>query len=416
MSDPSSAVEIGRVDAILEAVSFSAEQFMKVNNWELAIQQMLERLGRAAHVSRVYVFQDEMGADGILYSSQKYEWDAEGIKPQINNVELQNIPLRYRYPRWEEALKNGQPVLCIVKDLPESEQELLVAQDIKSIAIFPILVEHLHWGHIGFDDCMIEHQWSLAEMEALKAAAGIFGAAIERKRAEAALQEKNTQLAILSHQLVEIQETERRFIALELHDEIGQALTGIRLTLELGMQLPDLEETRVKIAQALKMVDALTGHVKDISHMLRPNLLDDLGLLPALLWLFENFSSQTQIQVSIQHVGISDRRFKPEVEITVYRVVQEALTNIARHSGADCAVVKTWANSHVIGVQIEDKGKGFNLNDMMIAKKAIGLTGIRERVRWLGGTMNIESSPDAGTRITAEIPLDSGSIFDCERR
>ena len=177
------------VGAILEAVSFSAEQFMKEKDWELAIHQMLERLGNAAKMSRVYIFQDEVGCDGILYSSQKYEWDAQGIEPQIDNPDLQNIPLRSWYPEWEACLSQGLPVLCIVDDLPEYEQALLVAQDIKSLAIFPILVEHLHWGHIGFDDCNIKREWSHPEIEALKAAAGILGAAIERKRAETALKE-----------------------------------------------------------------------------------------------------------------------------------------------------------------------------------------------------------------------------------
>lgn len=405
-----------RAEVILEAVSFSAEQFMKENNWELAIHSMLERLGQAANMSRVYVFQDEMGADGTLYSSQKYEWVADGIQPQIDNPQLQNIPLRAEYPRWEKALNSGLPIFCVVKDLPENEQELLLAQDIKSMALFPILVEHMHWGHIGFDDCILGHEWSPAVMEALKAAAGILGAAIERKHTETALREKNKQLATLSHQLVEIQETERHFIALELHDEIGQTLTGIHLTLELGMKLDTLEDTRGKISQAVKMVDDLTDHVRDISHTLRPNLLDDLGLLPTLLWLFENYTAQTQIQVSFQHTGITNRRFKPEVEITVYRVVQEAITNIARHSGASRAYVRVWANSHIIGVQIEDQGKGFDPNSASPSTKSIGLTGIGERVGWLGGTMNIESSPDSGTRITAEISLDGSPVDPGERR
>jgi signal transduction histidine kinase len=401
-----------RVGAILEAVSFSAEQFMKEKDWELAVHQMLERLGKAAKMSRVYIFQDELGCDGILYSSQKYEWHAQDIEPQINNPELQNISLRSQYPEWEKSLSQSQPILCIVQDLPKYEQALLVAQDIKSMAIFPILVEHLHWGHIGFDDCILQREWSQPEIEALKAAAGILGASIERKLAVTALSEKNLQLAELTRRLVDIQETDKHYLALELHDEIGQDLTGIRLTLELGRKLSDLEQVREKITQTLEMVEKLADHVRNISNMLRPNFLDDLGLLPALLWLFENYTSQTGIQVSIQHNGLSGRRLKPEIEITVYRLVQEMLTNVARHSGAAHVEVMVWVSSNLIRVKVEDNGKGFDVTTLRPGHTGIGLSGISERIGWLGGVMNIESTPGSGTCITAEIALDGSSPPD----
>ncbi|MDE3091110.1 MAG: sensor histidine kinase, partial [Chloroflexota bacterium] len=204
--------------------------------------------------------------------------------------------------------------------------------------------------------------------------------------------------------LVEVQEQERRDIARELHDEIGQSLTGLKVLLETQNGL--LEE---KVASDLRNAQALVGElvrkVRDLSLDLRPAMLDDLGLLPALGWYLERYTAQTRVQVTFKHTGVERRRFAPAVETAAYRIVQEALTNVARHAGVGAATVRLWANPDMLGVQIEDQGKGFDSAATLAQGETSGLTGMRERTILLGGDLTIESAPERGTRLTAELPL-----------
>jgi len=178
-----------RRDAILEAVSFAAQLFLQ-NTWEESIQEVIKRLGQATGVSRVYIFENHVAADGTLLTSQRYEWVMPGITPQIDNPELQNFPwVAGGFGRWVKILSRGEVVCGHVREFPESEQEVLSAQDIKSILIVPIFVNQDWWGFIGFDECLKEREWSMAEINALKTAAGILGSAIQRDLVDRKLKE-----------------------------------------------------------------------------------------------------------------------------------------------------------------------------------------------------------------------------------
>jgi len=221
---------------------------------------------------------------------------------------------------------------------------------------------------------------------------GIIRELTERKRNEQA----RARLAAMV-----FEEEERRRLARELHDQIGQLLTALKLTLEAAGRQPDVTSGgKLEIAQ--RSVEELIRRVHDMSLDLRPPMLDDLGLLPALLWLFQRCADQTNVQVTFQHTGI-ERRFEQEVETAAYRIVQEALTNVARHARATSAMVRVWADSS-LWVQIEDKGIGFDLNAK--AGTTLGLTGMQERARGLGGDLTVESAPGRSTRVTAELPLE----------
>ena len=158
------------------------------------------------------------------------------------------------------------------------------------------------------------------------------------------------------------------------------------------------------LTQALVVANELIGRVRDLSLELRPAMLDDLGLLAALRWHFERYTERTDVTVNFEQVGVEGRRFPPEIETAAYRIVQEALTNVARHAGVTSATVRLWADERALGVQIEDKGAGF-VPDVSMAPNRGGLAGMRERVALLGGELDVESSPGAGARLTAEIPL-----------
>jgi PAS domain S-box-containing protein len=227
----------------------------------------------------------------------------------------------------------------------------------------------------------------------------------ELRQAEQARQEYAAQLQALSRRLLEVQEEERRHLARELHDEVGQLLTGLRLLLKpAGDAQAGAGSSRLEQAQAI--VDQLLDKVRSLSFDLRPAVLDQLGLMPALHELFENYTKQTGVHVHFQHQDV-EGRFAPDVETTAYRIVQQALTNVARHAGPlkGGVTVRVWTTEDRLSVQIEDRGRGFDAEAVLATPRSSGLAGMRERVMLLQGELAIDSRPGAGTQITAELPL-----------
>ena len=210
--------------------------------------------------------------------------------------------------------------------------------------------------------------------------------------------ESRRRLAALSQRLVEVQESERREISRELHDEIGQLLTGLLFRIDgHGAATGDGKE------EMRGIVNDLIERVRDLSMNLRPSMLDDLGLLSALTWQIDRFGAQTGIHVRFRHADL-DRRFGADVEITAFRIVQEALTNVARHAAVKQAKVEVWAGTGSLGVRIEDEGKGFDV-EAALAAHSSGLESMRERSRLVGGSLVIDSAPGKGTRVSVELPL-----------
>jgi len=229
-----------------------------------------------------------------------------------------------------------------------------------------------------------------------------------RRMAEEAQRDYADRLQLLSRRLMEVQELERRKIALELHDEIGQVLTGLKLTLEVGSRLP-LTEVNGNLEHARVLVNELMTRVRNLSLDLRPAMLDDFGLLPTLLWHFEHYTAQTHVAVSFKHSGLERRRFPPELETAAYRVVKEALTNVARHSNVASATVRVWTDQRILSIEIEDFGQGFDLNSLS-TRETSGLAGMRERTSLLGGQLKIDSRVGEGTRLIAEFNIEEKRV------
>jgi len=228
--------------------------------------------------------------------------------------------------------------------------------------------------------------------------------AIENARMYAALGSREEQLRALSHRLVQMQEAERREIARELHDEVGQVLTGLNLVLGTAARQA-AEKVGEGLAQAQTLLNDLMGRVRALSLDLRPLMLDDLGLLHALVWLFDRYTGQTGVSVRFTQTGIRGRRFGQDIETAAFRIVQEALTNVARYSGVDEALVHIWASDDMISVQIEDRGRGFDVDAVLFAGQSSGLAGMRERTELIGGRLTIDSVPGTGTYVSANLPL-----------
>ena len=208
--------------------------------------------------------------------------------------------------------------------------------------------------------------------------------------------------------IIDAQEGERRRISRELHDEIGQALTAIKFDLDLidkglSQSIPGIQD---RLEEAKSLSNQVLAAMRQLSMDLRPTMLDDLGLVPTLRWYVQNFSNRLHIDSEFQAVGFEEK-LPPQLETALYRIVQEALNNIAKHSGADQVKVSLEHKDSTISASIVDNGKGFDLNEELhpeSSRRRFGIVGMHERVSLLAGKIDIQSRSGFGTSITVEIP------------
>jgi len=204
---------------------------------------------------------------------------------------------------------------------------------------------------------------------------------------------RTSELAQLTRLLLRAQEDERRRIARELHDEAGQALTAVKIELDLDGH----RDAGEKVGRAL-------AQVRDLSNLLRPSALDDLGLSAALRALAEDVSERSRIRVDLD-IQTGGRTFPPEIEVVLYRVVQEALTNIVRHAKATWVRAQVASRGCEVFLTVEDDGQGLAPG----VEPKLGLLGMQERVTAAGGTLTIAAAADHGVRLTARIPVEAAS-------
>jgi len=247
-------------EAILEAVGSMAARLLRAGSWRAEIPQLLGRLGRAAGVSRAYIFEHHRDERGQLLASLRHEWAAEGMILRAENPDLQDLSLETAgFGRWAAALEHGQPICGDVRDFPAAEREVLAALDICSIAVAPILVGRSWqkdaqslWGFIGFDECCAERQWLAAGMDALEIAADLLAAAIERERRDDELRAAATANAQLL-----AAEREQRTLA-EALSEAAAALTS-KLSLDAVLDRILEEVGRVAPHDAAEIILAEGG-------------------------------------------------------------------------------------------------------------------------------------------------------------
>ena len=231
-------------------------------------------------------------------------------------------------------------------------------------------------------------------------------AQLEKKYLEehnAALQAKQD-LQRLSARLVAAQEIERQTLSRELHDQVGQTLTAIKIDVARAEQalLPSQTDLGERLKRARIGAEETLDIIRRLAMLLRPSMLDDLGLSAALGWYTKQFAASTAIRVNLNDDGSADTL--PEShKISLYRIVQEALTNCARHSEARSVLISLASEEDRYIVRIEDDGKGFSPSR---EARGIGLIGIEERVAGMSGTLKLTSTPGAGTRLFITIPLE----------
>jgi len=232
--------------------------------------------------------------------------------------------------------------------------------------------------------------------------------AIKNARLYDAERQARRQLRKLASHLQDARERERKQLSQELHDELGQALTAIGYELAtIDDELPGQASpgTRKRMRDARSLVRQVDEQVSEMALDLRPSMLDDLGLLPALRWYVRHYATRRDVDLSLELIDL-EARLPPALETALYRAVQEALTNVAKHAGATSVRVEVRQEASRIVAVIEDDGRGFNVTEKLhrADRPGLGLLGMEERISSLGGTLSIHSQPGQGTSLTIYLP------------
>jgi signal transduction histidine kinase len=303
-------------------------------------------------------------------------------------------PLHEACPIYRLDLGEGQPAAC------HAAVPLLTRSE--ALGVLNLVSDDL----VCFDE---------QELTLLGAIGRQLGVAVENARLWAGLKQRDRLRRQFVEQAMAAQEEERKLIARELHDQIGQALTSLLVGLgALEAEAGGSRELMVNLArlQDLKAIvaDTLDG-VRDLAVGLRPSVLDDLGLVPALKRVVRTFNARHALAIDFQTVGLEGGRWPPAVETALYRIVQEALTNVVQHANAHRVSLLLEARAGVAALIVEDDGHGFEVERLMrdpVDKQWLGLYGMWERAEQLGGKLTIESAPEAGTTVFVEIPVGEG--------
>jgi PAS domain S-box-containing protein len=349
---------------------------------------------------------DARGTAVVLHGNERETFRsmaASGQDPSFEAYEGSAIEL----PRalFEELLSVENPVIVIpdVRDLPPMPYfEIFQALDIKTLALAALfrgneLIGCLISAFARQPRVLPEDEITLLRGLADQASSAIENAELfEQVRAGRERQRK------LAKSLVDIQEGERRHIAKELHDHLGQLLTGLQFMLEStkhqssGRQRSDLEEIQSSVTDIIEQV-------REMSLNLRPSMLDDMGLVPTLKWHFERFTRQMGVSINF-HCDEYLSRFPADIETAAYRIVQEALTNVARHARVKSVFVGLAIQQDTLWVEVVDKGRGFDASTVL-EKPSSGLSGMRERAELAGGYFLVRSVPEQGTQVIAALPI-----------
>ena len=229
----------------------------------------------------------------------------------------------------------------------------------------------------------------------------------ELQKLYAELKDRDARRAELVRKLLSAQEDERRRIARELHDETCQTVTALAVGLDTVRRAASPEEASAKLEDARALASRTLDGLHRVIFDLRPSVLDDLGLASAVRWWADRHLAPAGIMARLEIENLEDR-LPPTVEIPVFRAVQEALTNVVRHSGAKTVLVQMSREGGKLSVDIEDDGQGFTPEDVATPSETgqgLGLLGMRERIEILGGTLTLDSSPGAGTHVAFAVPV-----------
>lgn len=411
-------------DAILQTVSNAATRYLADEDWDESCNLLLKELGEATGVSRVYIFEGHFDADERILFSQRYEWVAAGISPEIDNPELQDLPMEEAgYGRWLNLLSRGRLVAGQVKDFPASERELLESQDIKAIVVVPIFTGSKWWGMMGFDECSGPRDWGVAETEALRTVAGLFGLATERREAAREARAKRDSIAHEAR-LVAMGE-----MASGVAHEINQPLSAISNYCETGLAAlaagtRDDEILERTLRGAASQAQRAGEIIRRLREFVRKG--DTTRTLVDLNELIEETIGLVSHDARARNIKILDECDTDLPQVTVCRIqIQQVLFNLLRNSmeaiedykeglNRKVCVRSARPNPHLVRIDVLDTGPGLDPHEAAWIFEpfetskpggmGLGLSISRSIIEAHGGTLSADVSFRPGACFQMSLP------------
>jgi two-component system sensor histidine kinase DegS len=300
------------------------------------------------------------------------------------------------------VITSGSP--AVIDDYPSfpARIEAFVASGVKSVLAVPIATAGRVFGALAVVALTDKRDFSDRDVTVLAAVARQAAVAIENARLYEAMRS-------YARQVLTAQEEERKRMARELHDDTAQNLVALSRQLDalLGDSIEEPGRVRLRLQELRQLTAQISQEVRHFSQDLRPSTLDDLGLLPTLEGLTTRLSTQDHIEAELEVVG-EPRRLSPETELVLFRIAQEALTNVRKHSRATRVLITVEFGDGAVRITVSDNGQGFKVPERpgnLVATGKLGLTGMFERAQLAGGTLSVHSTPGLGTTVFAEIPV-----------
>jgi signal transduction histidine kinase len=418
--------------SVLEASRRAADiysQLEQLNAHHRQVDSRLRRLRSDVHLSGIYI-RDYLLHDDTTAAREARNRLSDLRRSHLTTVgELRNMTGAQEAPRlarlhadlldywsifdplftWTASEKDRQSAAFLQNEvIPRREAVLALAREIEELNNANLRVEsgEVAARHAQFRQGLFRMLWRSLLLGGVVALTAVLRLRVlERRTEEQRLQAKASERAMrmLSQQLVATQEEERKKLSRELHDHVGQMLTALRMELGRIERLVPGADGMVSstVSEARQLVDTMVRTVRDLALGLRPSMLDDFGLQPAVEWLVRDVERRSGVRVELQMQGAFDG-LSDRYRTCIYRAIQEALTNAIRHARADRVVVSLMDRDEALAVTISDDGVGI---DPARRRGGLGLIGLEERVRELGGTLAISSSDGRGTVVAMTLPL-----------
>jgi len=375
------SAKIHQREKVLETIGFTTDLLLRSARWEDVVGAVLKQLGETVNADEV-VLVAKSERQGREENGGLWRWVRLGMTPQLAEM--------------LDGDDQAEPT-------PSAEREL--ATDMGAAAVVPISSGEKLWGALWIVVHTPRHTWKTTQKHAAQAVAGSLGEAIYRSTAEQQLQQSRQQLRRLTDHLQSAREQERTEIARTIHDELGQTLTALKLDLAwLSRRLgDDALQLKEKVTAMDGVIDDSIETVQQLATDLRPSLLDNLGLETAIEWQVETFAQRAEIAYKLS-ITPSAGDIPEEVKIVVYRILQECLSNVARHAQASVIGISLHTTDSAVELCVRDNGKGLD-EAVLDEPSSLGIIGMRERARTLGGDVEITSFAGLGTKVTVVVPI-----------
>lgn len=378
---------------LTQALYAAAVALGRTRDAEEAARVATEEIRRASGIEAAALYL--VDAAGDLLVLREYAGTTPAFRDQVARLPLTEARVA------EQAIREGRVACLPVTEHPSATlRRLYTEQGFQHLVVIPVAGRDRILGvlHLAGRD---EPSLGPEALNLVQAIAGLVGVALENAQLHEQLLVQREQLRALAEGALRVREAEARRIAHALHDEAGQLLAAAHIVLDqLGERIPELAPP---VRDIRRQLDQVGSHLRRLSHELRPTILDDLGLGPAVEWLAQGVAERSGLPICVEaEIG----RLAPALETTLYRIVQESLNNVVRHARARRVEIVLRETPDEVAAVVRDDGQGLDVKATFRQRgdRGLGLIGMRERAEALGGNLRIRSTPEEGTEVRVTLP------------